>query len=101
MIFICFDLLSIYVLVSVFCLLHFQFGTLEFAQTVGVKIKLNLDAGKTRADGKIHDGTVHVNLKYNGSADTCSSSSGSREFGHEGPASTSFKYYVKSKFAEL
>lgn len=81
--------------------LHLQFGTLEFAQTVGVKIKVNLDLGKTRAEGKIHDCTVHVNLKYNGSADTCTTSSGSREFAHEGPSSTSFKYYVKSKFAEL
>lgn len=80
---------------------HFQFGTLEFAQKVGLKIKVNLDPGKTRDDGKIHDCTVHVNLKYNGSADTCTSSSGSREFAHEGPASTSFKYYVNRKFTEL
>ena len=80
---------------------HFQFGTLEFGKTVGVEIKVNLDPAKTRADGKIHDCTVHVNVKYNGSADTCTCSSGSREFAHEGPASTSFKYYVKSKFAEL
>jgi len=78
-----------------------QFGKLEFAQTVGVNIKVNLDPGKTRAVGKLHDCTVHVNLKYNGSADTCTSPSGSREFVHEGPASTSFKYYVKSKFTEL
>ncbi|KAJ7377048.1 Mucin-5B [Desmophyllum pertusum] len=49
----------------------------------------------TRADGKIHDCTAHVNLKYNGSADTCTTPSGSREFAHEGPASASFKYYVK------
>lgn len=97
--FIYFELLSIYLLVLGF--FYFQFGTLKFAQTVGVKINVNLDPGKTRADGKIHDCTVHVNLKYNGSADTCTSSSGSREFAHEGQASTSFKYYVKSKFAKL
>ena len=97
--FICFELLCTYLLVLGF--FHFQFGTLEFAQTVGVKINVNLDPGKTRADWKIHDCTVHVNLKYNGSADTCTSFSGSREFVHEGPASTSFKYYVKSKFEEL
>ena len=79
----------------------FQFGKLEFPQKVDVKIVLNLDPAKTRADGKIHDCTAHVNLKYNGSADTCTSSSGSREFAHEGPASTTFKYYVISKYKEL
>lgn len=96
---ICPELLSIYLLVLGF--FHFQFGKLKFAQTVGVKINVKLDPGKIRADGKIHDCTVHVNLKYNGSADTCTSYSGSREFVHEGPGSTSFKYYVKSKFVEL
>ncbi len=81
--------------------LHLQFGTLEFPQKVDVMITLSLDPDKTRADGKIHDCTTHVNLKYIGPADTCTSSSGSREFAHEGPATASFKYYVKRKFIEL
>ncbi|KAJ7377053.1 hypothetical protein OS493_031011 [Desmophyllum pertusum] len=74
------------------------FGKLKFHQNVDLKINANLDPGRTRADGKIHDCTAHVNLKYNGSADTCTTPSGSREFAHEGPASTSFKYYVKRTY---
>ncbi|XP_078379524.1 uncharacterized protein LOC144662558 [Oculina patagonica] len=77
-----------------------QFGTLEFPQKVDVMITLSLDPDKTRADGKIHDCTTHVNLKYIGPADTCTSSSGSREFAHEGPATASFKYYVKQDSCE-
>lgn len=76
-------------------MVSFKFEKLEFYQKVSLSIKLNLDPGKTRADGKIHDCTVYVNLKYNGSADTCSSASGSREFSHQGPSSASFKYYVQ------
>lgn len=58
----------------------------------------HVDLHKTKADGKIYDCTTHVNVRYNGSINTCSSSSGSREFTNNEPATAFFKYYVKRKF---
>ena len=65
---------------------------------VDLRMTFNLDSLKTHADGKLHDLTTHVILKYNGSLDTCSSFSGSREFTYEGRTTTSIRYYVPRKF---
>ena len=81
--------------------MYFQFGQLKFSERVRLKCRFNLDLHKTKNDGKIHDCTTYVNVKYNGSVNTCSSPSGSREFTHDGPATASFQYYVKRKFAPL
>ena len=71
---------------------------MKFWETIDLKVTFGIDLHKTRADGKVHDLTTHVNVKYNGSVGTCSSFSGSREFTTEGPATVSVKYYVPRKF---
>jgi len=75
----------------------FQFGQLKFEKTVDFEVTFDLDSDKTKADGKIHDLTTHVNVRYNGSVNSCGSSSGSREFTNDGSATASIKYYVKRK----
>ncbi|XP_068712006.1 uncharacterized protein [Montipora foliosa] len=72
-----------------------KFGQLKFSEWVDLRCTFNLDKHKTNQDGKIHDCTTHVVVRYNGSINTCSSSSGSREFTNEEPATVHFKYYVK------
>ena len=61
-------------------------------------MSFHLDLHKTKADGKVHDLTVYVNVRYNGSVNTCSSASGSREFTNDESAANSMKYYSKRKF---
>ena len=75
-----------------------QFGQLTLSDTVDLRMTFNLDSHKTHADGKLHDLTTYVILKYNGSLETCSSFSGSREFAYEGPTTASITYYVPRKF---
>jgi len=72
-----------------------KFGQLKFEKTVDFEVTFDLDSDKTKADGKIHDLTTHVNVRYNGSVNSCGSSSGSREFTNDGSATASIKYYVK------
>ena len=73
-------------------------GPLKFWETIDLEVTFDIDLHKTRAEGKVHDLTTHVNVKYNGSVGTCRSFSGSREFTTEGPATVSVKYYVPRKF---
>ena len=81
-----------------FLLRGFQFGPLKFWETIDLEVTFDIDLHKTRAEGKVHDLTTHVNVKYNGSVGTCRSFSSSREFTTEGPATVSVKYYVPRKF---
>ena len=78
--------------------LPFQFGPMKFWETIDLEVTFDIDLHKRRADGKVHDLTTHVNVKYNGSVGTCRSFSGSREFTNDGPATVSVKYYVPRKF---
>ena len=71
---------------------------MKFWETIDLKVTFGIDLHKTRADGKVHDLTTHVNVKYNGSGGACSSFSAFREFTTEGPATVSVKYYVPRKF---
>ena len=54
-----------------------------------------------RADGKLHNLTIHLNIKYNGTPDACSSLSASREFIYDKLVAASIKYYVPRKFKHL
>ena len=67
-------------------------------EKIDLEVTFDINLHKTRADGKVHDLTTHVNVKYNGSVGTCRSFSGFREFTTEGPATVSVKYYVPRKF---
>ncbi|CAH3033951.1 unnamed protein product, partial [Porites lobata] len=71
-----------------------KFGQFNFSDTIDLEVTFNLDLHKIHADGKFHDLTTYVIVKYNGSLDTCSSFSGSREFTFDGPTTTSVTYYV-------
>ena len=82
---------------TAFSLLLLQFGQFNFSDTIDLEVTFNLDLHKTHADGKLHDLTTYVIVKYNGSLNTCSSFSGSREFTFDGPTTTSITYYVPRK----
>ena len=85
--------------IILFLLLYgFQFGPMKFWEKIDLEVTFDINLHKTRADGKVHDLTTHVNVKYNGSGGACSSFSGFREFTIEGPATVSVKYYVPRKF---
>ena len=71
---------------------------MKFWETIDLEVTFDTDLHKTRADGKVHDLSTHVNVKYNGSMGTCRSFSGFREFTTEGPVTASIKYYVPRKF---
>ena len=72
---------------------------MKFWETIDLEVTFDIDLHKTRADGKVHDLTTHVNVKYNGSGGACSSFSGLyREFTTEEPATVSVQYYVPRKF---
>ena len=83
-----------------FSLLLLQFGQINFSDTIDLEVTFNLDLHKTHADGKLHDLTTYVIVKYNGSLNTCSSFSGSREFTFDGPTTTSITYYVPRKLED-
>ena len=85
---------------TAFSLLLLQFGQFNFSDTIDLEVTFFLDLHKTHADGKFHDLTTYVIVKYNGSLNTCSSFSGSREFTFDGPATTSITYYVPSKLED-
>ena len=82
-------------------LIAFQFGELKFADTIDLKVTFYLDLHKMRADGKLHNLTIHLNIKYNGTPDACSSLSASREFIYDKLVAASIKYYVPRKFKHL
>jgi len=77
-----------------------KFGRLKFSDTVDLKCTFTIDKHKTKRDGKIHDCTTHIDVKYNGSINSCSSVSGSNEFTNEEPATTHFKFYVKQLYCD-
>ena len=85
---------------TAFSLLLLQFGQFNFSDTIDLEVTFNLDLHKRHADGKLHDLTTYIIVKYNGSLDTCSSFSGSREFTFDGPATTSITYYVPRKLED-
>ena len=85
---------------TAFSLLLLQFGQFNFSDTIDLEVTFNLDLHKTHADGKLHDLTTYVIVKYNGSLNTCSSFSGSREFTFDGPTTTSITYYVPRKLED-
>ena len=82
-------------------LIAFQFGELKFADTIDLKVTFYLDLHKMRADGKLYNLTIHLNIKYNGTPDACSSLSASREFIYDKLVAASIKYYVPRKFKHL
>ena len=85
---------------TTFPLLLLQFGQFNFSDTIDLEVTFNIDLHKIHADGKLHDLTTYVIVKYNGSLDTCSSFSGSREFTFDGPTTTSVTYYVPRKLED-
>ena len=78
-------------------LIAFQFGQLKFADTIDLKMTFYLDLHKMGADGKLHNLTIHLNIKYNGTPDACSSLSAFREFIYDKLVAASIKYYVPRK----
>lgn len=74
---------------TTFLLLPLQFGQFNFSDTIDLEVTFNIDLHKTPADGKLHHLTTYIIVKYNGSLDTCSSFSGSREFTFDGPETAS------------
>ena len=79
-------------------LIAFQFGELKFADTIDLKVTFYLDLRKMKAEGKLHNLIIHLNIKYNGTPSACSSLSTSREFIYDKLGAASIKYYVPRKF---
>ena len=85
-------------------LIAFQFGELKFADTIDPKVTFYLDLRKMRAEGKLHNLIIHLNIKYNGTPSACSSLSTSREFImtnmfiYDKLVAASIKYNVPRKF---